>query len=836
MSSTELFTSKRLEIGNSQSESPGESPLCFHCGEDVPHGETRSVLINGERRSMCCAGCEAVAQAIVDFGLEKFYRFRKEKASRPEELVPEELRQLKVYDDDAMQQHLVETAGDEMKSCSLLLSELTCPACAWLIESRLEGIAGVREINVNYSTQRARLCWDERSVKLSEVLRSIVSLGYKARLYDPTRAAAQIKQEQDQQLRRLGVAGVLGMQVMMLSIAMYVGDSSGMKETYRSFFSWLCLLLCTPVIFYSAQSFFIRAWRDLNIYRVGMDVPVSLGLSIAYLASVVATITKSGTIYYDSAVMFTFFLLAARYVEFSGRRKAALHIDRMANGTPSIANRVTGSTSTNELETVPARVLEAGDLVLVRPGELVPADGYLEKGETSVDESLVTGESHAITKTAGESLIGGSVNIAQATFMRVSRTGKDTITAHILRLIERGQEIKPEIQAFANRVSVWFICTVLILSMATAWYWSLVPAANWIGITISVLVVSCPCALSLATPLAIASASAALMKRGIVLANANVLEALGEVNHFIFDKTGTLISGDLFIDKVQALANNKEEECLQIAGAMQLFSAHPIAKAFHSKYVADASLGIDEVTDYPSLGLSSMVNGARYFLGNEQLLRRYCDIDVATSQPQQGTGHENRLIYLANENELLCKFEIADSIYGDSKKLVDYLRARGKTVSILSGDSEAPTRKFAAAIGIDSVLWEQTPDQKMNYLADLQEQGQVVAMVGDGINDAPVLSSAGVSIAMGKGAALASSKADLILLNNRVGSIRELTILASLTRKVIRENMLWALSYNLVALPMAIAGLVQPWMAAIGMSLSSLLVLLNSSRIEKKRV
>ncbi len=827
MYSAQAITSSDLAQRRAQVVS--DNLQCYHCGEVVPHGVLLEVPINGEKRQMCCAGCEAVARAIVDLGLDNYYRFRNEKASRPEELLPEELRKLSVFDEATMQEGLVEPGFENARGCSILISDMTCPACAWLVQTRLEKIPGIEDIHVNYSTQRARLCWDDSRIKLSRIMQHILELGYSAQLHNPAVALEGMRQEQASQLRRLGLAGVLGMQVMMLSIAMYVGDSSGMQQEHRSFFSWLCLLLTTPVIFYSAQSFFLRAWRDIRLLRTGMDVPVSLGISIAYGASAWSTIHGTGEIYYDSVVMFTFFLLAARYVEFNGRRKAVFHVDKLAGSTAAVANRLKGATGSNNYEVIPARALNPGDRVLVRAGEVVPADGIVESGKTFVDESLVSGESCPVKRSAGEKLIGGSINTGQPVVMNVIATGNDTVRAHIFRLIERGQEIKPGIQAIANHVSAYFVFTVLLLAMGTALYWFPVQSADWIAISVSVLVVSCPCALSLATPLAIASASSCLMSRGIVLANADVLETLDKVDHFVFDKTGTLVSPESKIVDIQPCSLISEKECLRIAASMQRYSAHPLARAFTRTKPVD--LEVDSVIDSPSRGLSAIINGERYFLGNRQ------HILEASHVRQEDLAHAadeiegDRLIYLATESELVCLFRMRDVEYEASASLIEYLKSRGKNVSILSGDSKAPTMKAAAALGINSARWSLSPAQKMQQVQQLQDQGKVVVMVGDGMNDAPVLASAGVSIAMGHGAAMASSNSDVVLLNDNISSIRELIEIASTTRKVILQNLVWALSYNLLVLPLAICGWIAPWIAAIGMSASSLLVLLNSSRI-----
>ena len=416
--------------------------------------------------------------------------------------------------------------------------------------------------------------------------------------------------------------------------------------------------------------------------------------------------------------------------------------------------------------------------------------------------------------------------------MQVSRTGKDTVKAHILRLIETGQEIKPRIQALANQVSGYFIFAVLVLALASAWYWYGMGSKDWISITIAVLVVSCPCALSLATPLAIASASSALMKKGVVLANAGSLEALEKVEHFVFDKTGTLVPPASMIVGIQCYSNCSKQECLEIAGLMQQYSAHPLASAFPT--VNENEKDVEKITHHPSRGLSARIEANNYFLGSRDHLLENTGLDEAELKGLIQEKDQDRYIYLARDRELLCVFTLQDTGIASSAVLIDFLKMKNKKISILSGDTELPTRKVALALGIDTAKWGLSPGDKLHYLEKLQASGQAVAMVGDGMNDAPVLATAGVSIAMGHGAAMASCHSDIILLRDNVSAIREIYEIAVLTRRVIRQNMLWALSYNLAALPLAMTGQITPWMAAIGMSVSSLLVLLNSSRIGRR--
>jgi P-type Cu2+ transporter len=814
-------------------EAFGTGNSCFHCDEPVPEELSLFVLIDKVERPMCCPGCQAVANAIIDYGLTDYYKFRTESAIKPEELVPEQLRDLSAYDDHLFQEELVTTETGNLKSTSLLLADMTCPACVWLIESRLSRLEGVVTINVNYSTQRAYVQWNDSNCHLSNILKSIATLGYKARPYDISQGQKQLDEEQRNQLRRLGLAGVLGMQVMMISIALYVGDWSGMEDRFRVFLSWIGLLLCTPVVFYSAQTFFVRAWRDLRLFRTGMDVPVSLGISIAYVNSIWATSTGSGQIYYDSIVMFVFFLLTGRYFEFRARRQSALYVDTIGQLIPNIATRMLKNNETQEQEMVSVASLKVDDILLIRPGDVIPVDGYLVEGETTVDEALLTGESAAVLKSKGDMLIGGSTNVDQSVQMSVSRVGKDTLCSHIYNLMEQGQRARPEIVALSNRISAWFVFSVLVISLLTAVYWISHNPSMWVSITISVLVVSCPCALSLATPVALAAAATRLMKEGVILVNTNAIEALNKVTTFVFDKTGTLTSGRLVISKIIPVSSKTEDECLAIARAIEINSSHPLAKAFAEKTCSSPKMCAVQIKNYPAAGISAEVEDVQYFLGNEKFIEQHTALTAKADIPKIDEATHSTIVIFADKSEIHCFFILEDSVRDGAQELLDFLKAKNKTVTILSGDSLQATTRLAEHLNLANVFAGQSPDQKMMHIQKIQKEGEIVAMVGDGVNDAPVLASANVSISMGDGTALASANADLILLNSRLDKLIGVIKLARAGKNVIRQNMGWAISYNLVALPLAVTGMISPWMAAIGMSLSSLIVVINSGRLNR---
>ena len=805
---------------------------CYHCGEPVPQSLSLSVMINGKPEPMCCAGCQAVAETIVAYGLENFYRYRTGASRKPEQLVPEELLKFEIYDDKQFQSTFTEQAGDNSRSVHLVLEDVVCPACTWLIETRLSRLPGLEEVKVNYASNRAELTWREDQTSLGTILKTIQDLGYRAYPYDADRGLHVLEAERKSQLRRLGLAGLLGMQVMMLSIAIYTGGWTGMEIEYKYFFYWICLILTTPVMLYSAGPFFIRAWRDLRMLRTGMDVPVSLGLTIAYASSVWTTITGTGHVYYDSVVMFVFLLLTARYFEFLARRRAMQHYDEASRIIPAVATRLEYRDGDYCQVPVAVAKLKPGDRLLVKPGETISADGVIVTGTTAVDESIITGESMPVKKNNGEQVIGGSTNIDSPIQVDISRIGKDTVLANILKLADTGRQEKAVITQLSNRIASWFVFSVLLLAAAVACYWWQVDRSMWIPVTISLLVITCPCALSLATPVAVTSATTWLMSRGLVVINNDALEILNRASHFIFDKTGTLTEGKLRVHDTHILAGTGAAECLAIAAALEHHSEHPVARAILDYSSAVQPLTAERVVNYPGRGIEGVIEGSHYYLGTEEFIHDQTGIAAAPGSAQD--TDINTSILLADSERIYCCFRLIDNIRPGAIDLIGGLIRTGREVLLLSGDSGGAVRHVAETLGIKKYFDRMNPAQKLAKVAELVEHNCITAAIGDGINDAPVLAKAHVSVAMGAGVDVAKLYGDMILLNSNLQVLNDAVVHAARTARIIRQNIYWAIAYNLLAIPIAATGLVAPWEAAIGMSLSSLVVIGNSMRLARK--
>jgi len=781
---------------------------------------------------MCCYGCQAVAQAIVDSGNAGFYRHRTESSPTGQELLPDFIRQTRVYDHPDIQKTFVRTTGDHQQEAALILEGIVCAACVWLNERHVAQLPGVLDVQVNYATHRARIRWDDTQIQLSDILQAIHRIGYSAHPYDPQQQQQAFEHERRNQLRRIGIAGVLGMQVMVLSIALYVGDWSGMESGFRTFFRWIGLLLTTPVLLYSGAPFFRGAWRDLRNRSVGMDVPVALGILVAFGGSLHATLTGQGEVYYDSVVMFIFFLLTSRHFELMARKRGAETMEQLSLAMPAMATRITVTGDEEQQDVIPLTELHPGDTVLIRPGETVPADGTIMAGESSVSEALLTGESTPLGKVRGARLIGGSINIESPLYLHVEQVGLDTVLAEIVRLLEQAQNEKPAITRIADRVASWFVGTVLIVAVAVGFIWWQLAPDNWLPVLVSILVVTCPCALSLATPTAISAATGTMLGHGLLTIRSHSLETLARSTHVIFDKTGTLTFGTPEITRIQCLSHLDERSVLAIAAALEQQSEHPAARAIVTAAAGSKSFTATDFKNHPGAGISARIDNRQWFIGNPEFIAAHTDADSETLSADIGYG---TLIMLADTRQPHARFLLRDTLRPEAPTVIKTLQDAGKQVLLMSGDSPAATQQLASEAGIEDVHTGMTPADKLQQVQALQQHGAVVVMVGDGINDAPVLAAADVSIAMRTAAHISQASADMLLLSNNLGALTDGILLARKTMGIIKQNLSWAVSYNLLALPAAALGFVAPWMAAIGMSSSSLLVVLNALRLTRVR-
>jgi Cu2+-exporting ATPase len=736
---------------------------------------------------------------------------------------------LSLYDDPEVQRAFVRCGRDGSEAL-LLIEGIRCASCAWTNERAIAKLPGVLGVEVNFTTHRANVRWDPSRIRLSEILAGVREIGYRAFPCDPARVDSLAGGEKRDALWRLFVAGFGMMQVMMYAVPAYIAADGDMSADIERLLRWASLVLTLPVVAYSAAPFFEGAWRDLRQRRLGMDVPVALGIAVAFGVSVAATLAGTGEVYFDSVTMFVFLLLFGRYLGLLGRQRAARTLSRLARLVPEMANRLREFPRSLETERVAVASLAPGDYALVRPGETFPADGTVEEGSGTVSEALISGEARPKAKRPGDAVIAGAANLASALVVRIAKVGQDTVLSSILELVERASAEKPRMIALADRTASQFILLVLVLAAIAGGWWAAVEPGRALLVVVAVLVATCPCALSLATPIALAIAIAELAGRGVVIARGQALEALARATDFVFDKTGTLTRGEPRLAGVTALGRIPRERCIALAAAIESASEHPIARAISAAEKKGAALSVSEIRNVPGEGVEARVEGRRYRIGTAGFVQ-----GLGPGSPPPAEGGEDTLVWLGDESGPLALFRLRDELRPEAEEAVAALRRLGLEVHLLSGDGARACADAARRTGIAIVGAAASPDGKRRRVAELQRQGRKVAMIGDGVNDTPVLAQADVSLAMGGGARLAQMRADAVLLAEDLRELPRAVARARDALRIVRQNVAWAFAYNLVVLPLAISGMLTPWAAAIGMSGSSLLVVLNALRLQGGR-
>ena len=788
---------------------------CFHCDERVTTGNQFVTLINEQQRSMCCPGCQAVSQAIMDAGLKNYYKYRTEPGAKQSAIIPEQLNAFSAYDLDEVQQDFV--FNDAELSCvSLSIDGITCAACAWLIEHKLKSIEGISKIVVNSTTQRALLSWDSSQIKLSQILGLIASIGYVAAPYQADDEEAKARNSSKQFLLRLGLAGFSTMQVMMFALALYAGLFTDLSPEFRDYFRWVSMIFAAPVALYSAQPFYFSAIRALLAKNINMDVPVSIAISGAFISSCIATYHGTGEVYFESVSMFTFFLLLGRYFEQKAKQKASVNSSNLHKLVPLTAHMIVG----DDISEVAAKQLKVDDLILVKPGDLVSADGQIVEGKSSINEAMLTGENIPISKSVGEQVYAGTINIDQPLTIKVTAIGNDQFVSEIIRLQEFASNNRPAISLLVDKLSRYFSAAVLSVSLITylVWHFFISPAdAFWV--TLSVLVATCPCALALATPTAVTCAISTFTKLGIITRKSGVFELLPQLDTVIFDKTGTLTYGTLSITDISLFSDIEKDEVLRICASLENKSIHPIAHAFAPFF--DSNIQIKALKHIVGQGVTGEYMQNQYALGNEKLTGAQ-----AVSDLQQH-------IWLSKNDELIARITFNDELRDDAIQTVKQSNMLKLHTIIASGDNSGQVSHVADKVTVQEKYAGLSPNGKLELMKSFQKQGKRVAMFGDGINDAPVLAGADLSIAMGSGTAIAKNSADLILLGDKLSRFIQAITIAKKTTRIIRQNLFWALGYNAIVLPLAMTGNIAPYVAAIGMSASSLIVVTNSLRLLK---
>ena len=811
-----------LERGDGEDPS-AEREGCVHCGLPLPRAPHEHVSAGGTTRQFCCDACRLVYLAIHEAGLDAYYERRGLPPMRAADL-PAEMAWLNQPEVEAT---YVTTTGSLVEG-SYVLDGLHCAACSWLIEKSVEGLHGVREARVNYATSRLRVRWEAGRVGLGDVAHQVACIGYRATPYHPQRLERPRQRQANALVMRMAVAAFCAGNVMLAAAALYAGALQGMELQFRRFFDWVGLVLCVPVVLYSAVPFYQGALSAFRARNVTMDVPICIGLLTTFTYSVWATLTQRGEVYFDTVATFVFVLLIGRVVENGSRGRVSSAVERLL----SLGARAARVLRQGRFVEVPADEVVTGDQVEVLQGDRLPVDGRVREGGAWVDESMLTGESTPRAVEAGAEVSAGTLCSDGRLVIEATRTGGATTLARISQMVEDAQMRRAPVQRVVDGIARWFVAVTLGLAALTWVYWHARGSGDALMIAVSVLIITCPCALGLATPLAVACACGRSASRGVLFRGGDVLEALNGVTHVLLDKTGTLTEGRLELQETLTLEGVDKHECLRLAAAVECRSTHPVARALLAA-APSHELTAEAWESTPGLGVRASVGGRDVRVGSIEWLSR-CAFVVPPSLEAAAARRAtmgSTIVWLAVSGQVACAFVLTDRIRPEAREVVAGMQRRGLQVELVSGDGAGAVDGVARATGIAHARARMLPGDKAEAVRALQRKGARVALVGDGINDAPALSAADVGIAVASGTEVAMEAADVVLLRPGLAPLVEALQTARDAFRTIRDNMSISGLYNVIALPTAVAGYVAPLLAAVAMPLSSLLVVGSSMRL-----
>lgn len=798
------------------------SDFCYHCGLPVTNINRIRVAIENTQQDFCCVGCASVCQTIYSSDLGAFYD------QQTSSLLPAVSLEypLEFYDSMAFQQPFLEASDAGTKAITLISETIHCAACVWLVERAISALDGVVWVRVNLTDRRIRICWKDENINLSVIMKTLADLGYAAMPYEQNIAELQQQRKNKAMLYRIGFSGFTMMNLLWISIAMYTGASGGQ---YHQYFQWLGFALATPTLFYAGYPFLKSAYFGVKSRYMNMDVPISVGALVTYFYStyVLFGFSTKGEVYFDTVVNFIFVILIGRYLEASSKKSALSASTSLQQLQPKIA-----LVKTMDGELIkPIGAIEVGDIVLIKPGERIAVDGTISMGNGEIDESLLSGESLPVSKYMGDDVFAGTININGSFEIEVTQLSRQSTLSQIVDLVENTRASKSQIVCTIDRIIPYFVWTTLLLASATFVYWFSTDFDLALLSATSVLIITCPCAFGLATPMSIAVASGAAAKRKILIKNGDALEVLSKVKHVVFDKTGTLTLGSPRVDNV--VSDMDDQMLVGIIGAIEKHSEHSLAGAiveYAAKIGADQKFASEFETS-TGLGVSAVVDDKRYWVGSLSYLKKPDNavlLERSKAYEQQGYS----CVWCADEQAILGFITLSDPVKEDAKEVVAQLKKMGKTITMLSGDSVRVANSVAGKIGIDNVTAGMLPNDKAQHIQTLQQDG-LVLMVGDGINDAPALTQADTSIAIGSGADVSVASADVVILKTTLTPVIEAIQLSRRAQTTIKQNIIFALSYNALMVPLAMMTKVTPLFAAIVMPISSIVVIANAARLRK---
>jgi len=814
-------------------------PSCFHCEQAVVNPGRYTLLVNQEQQQFCCPACLAITETILGSGLAEYYQQRENAAPTPSR------GEYALWDNKTLQEGFVNFIQSNAKStekkqhnahtnsnsqppkqaleastaqAKLYIEGMHCSACAWLIEKSLEKLEAIISAEVDYAQECLSITWHIDQAPLSQVMQHIDFIGYTPHPYREDQIKQIQKQSERTMLKRLGITGILMMQIGMLSLGLYTGKAWGIDPHYESLLRAFTLLFSIPLLYYSALPFISRAIVNLEHKQLGMDVNIAIAIIGLFISSAYAVIYSTGEIYFDSVAMLCFFILLARFIENKSRMRLRSHTTFL----PRIAHKIQGKSL---LET-PLHELQPGDYIRVQQGEVIPVDGQVLQGQSTVSESLLTGESKPITKQKNDTVLAGSQNHDGVLDVKMLKKSSDSLARNIERFLQRSSKDKPRSVSLSNQISHHFSWIIIGLSLASFAYWFYMdnPDAYWIAL--SVLVVSCPCALSLAAPTALSAIQSRLRKQGIVIQKPSTIENLIHAQHVIFDKTGTITQGAFSIRQCKNLSNYSEPKLDYFAACLESASRHPISQAF--KNTSDIATNIQV---FLHQGVEGSIDDKRYRIGSATFCKHWHPEIQAPILDDQQDITQSQWIGLCDQENFLCWYLLEDNIRDSADTVIDYLQAKGIEQSLISGDQKNQVQQTANFLGIQNYYYLQSSLDKLKQLQLLQQSGTKVLTIGDGVNDAPVLSQSYVSATFSNACDWVKNTADIIILDHSLLPIKTLFQACEHYRKILKQNFAWAIAYNILAIPFAMAGYVTPWMAALGMSISSLIVVFNSYRL-----
>ena len=791
--------------------------VCNHCNLEFDE----SVMIREGTNFFCCNGCQSVFNLLSDEGLDSFY----DKTSNTKLTPPtRKYEDSSNFDTESFKDAFIKVNSDGFSDVSLIIEGIHCSACVWLNEKALHRMDGVIEANINFTNNKATIIWADDVVKLSAIIDMVRSIGYNAFAYDASIQEVHANKERKSYYLKMAVAIFASMNIMWIAVAQYAGYFSGITQDIKTILNIAEGILATPVLFYSGWVFFRGAYYGLKTKVVNMDLLVATGALLTYIYSIYITVTEHGEAYFDSVSMIITFVLIGKFLEVLSKKNAADTLDIIGKHIPSEVKLVIdGAIVACKLDNV-----KVGDRVVIASGEKILLDGEIVKGEGSFDESNLTGESNPIYKQEGDSIISGTTSIDADVHFIASKDFKHSTLSNLVTLLESAINKKPKIQQIANRLSEHFSSAILALSFSTFFVWWIFGSSFEISfmIGISVIVIACPCALALATPVATLVGLSLGATKGILFKEAAQLETMAKVDTLVLDKTGTITVGKPEVVKVHIYSEFDKV----LLHSLTKSSKHPVASGI-SKYLKEENKNIqeiifDEFIQIPASGIKAKYNDIDVLGGNIKLLEQN-DISVEFST-------DNTVFYYVVNNKLVAIYELSDKIKDGALKLVKELKSRNIRTIMLTGDNEYIAKKVAKQVGIETFLYEQTPESKSEYIDSLHKQKRTVVMVGDGVNDILALSSADIGIVMGSGSDIAVEIGDVVLLNDSLKSLQDAFKISRTTYGLIKQNLFISLAYNAITIPLAMAGYVIPLVAAISMSVSSLLVVANSMRIKYK--